>query len=60
MDFLQTTYEAAAALGGWDRDGLECQPGQKGQPRPHEAARTVSTAAAARWSGRMQDRKGVT
>lgn len=55
MDFLQTTYEAAAALGGWDRDGLECQPGQKGQPRPHDAARTVSTAAAASGKVERQD-----
>jgi hypothetical protein len=24
--FLQTTYEAAAELGGWDRSELECDP----------------------------------
>jgi hypothetical protein len=24
--FLQTTYEAAADLGGWDRRALECDP----------------------------------
>jgi len=24
--FLQTTYEAAAELGGWDRSPLECDP----------------------------------
>ena len=23
LEFLQTTYEAAATLGGWDRDALE-------------------------------------
>jgi len=23
---LQTTYEAAAELGGWDRSALECDP----------------------------------
>jgi hypothetical protein len=25
LDFLQTTYEAAATLGRWDRDSLECR-----------------------------------
>jgi Family of unknown function (DUF5996) len=24
--FLQTTYDAAAELGGWDRSALECDP----------------------------------
>jgi hypothetical protein len=24
--FLQSTYEAAAELGGWDRSALECYP----------------------------------
>jgi hypothetical protein len=33
MEFLQTTYEAAADLGGWDRAGLECAEGEPGQPR---------------------------
>ena len=31
--FLQSTYEAAAALGNWDRT-LECAPGEKGKPLP--------------------------
>ena len=26
LDFLQTTYEAAAEVGGWDRDALEMRP----------------------------------
>ena len=26
LDFLQSTYEAAADLGGWDRDALEMRP----------------------------------
>jgi hypothetical protein len=26
LDFLQTTYEAAASLSKWDRDSLECDP----------------------------------
>jgi len=34
MDFLQTTYEAAAELGGWDRSALECATGEPGRPRP--------------------------
>jgi hypothetical protein len=33
MDFLQTTYEAAATKGGWDRAALECEPGLPGTPR---------------------------
>lgn len=34
MDFLASTYEAAADLGAWDRDGLECAIGIPGKPRP--------------------------
>ncbi|NIJ21473.1 hypothetical protein FHS95_003176 [Sphingomonas naasensis] len=33
LDFLQSTYEAAATLGGWDRAALECAPGEKRKPR---------------------------
>jgi len=33
LDFLQSTYEAAADLGHWDRAALECAPGALGQPR---------------------------
>ena len=33
MAFLQSTYKAAADLGRWDRSSLECQIGQRGQPR---------------------------
>lgn len=47
MAFLQSTYEATAELGGWDRDGLECLPGRKGQPRAHDAAQTAPTSTAA-------------
>jgi hypothetical protein len=31
--FLQSTYEAAADLGGWDRAALECAPGEPRVPR---------------------------
>lgn len=34
MSFLQSTYEAAADLGGWDRGDLECPLGRPGVPRP--------------------------
>lgn len=34
LDFLQTTYEAAAKAGNWDRAGLECPQGKAGVPRP--------------------------
>ena len=32
-EFLQTTYDAAADLGRWDRAALECPLGEPGQPR---------------------------
>jgi hypothetical protein len=34
MEFLQTTYNAAADLGRWDRAMLECPSGEPGRPRP--------------------------
>jgi Family of unknown function (DUF5996) len=30
LDFLQSTYEAAANAAAWDRDALECPSGQPG------------------------------
>jgi hypothetical protein len=33
MEFLQSTYEAAADLGKWDRAALECGLGEPGKPR---------------------------
>jgi Family of unknown function (DUF5996) len=33
MDFLSSTYEAAASLGKWDRAALECAIGVPGRPR---------------------------
>ncbi len=33
LDFLQSTYDAAADLGRWDRDALECPLGRAGRPR---------------------------
>ena len=34
LDFLSTTYAAAADAGGWDRAALECPFGMPGQVRP--------------------------
>jgi Family of unknown function (DUF5996) len=34
MDFLESTYRAAADLGGWDREALECPRGEPRRPRP--------------------------
>lgn len=34
MAFLESTYEAAAGLGGWDREALECAMGLPRRPRP--------------------------
>lgn len=33
LAFLQSTYEAAADLAGWDRAALECEEGELGRPR---------------------------
>jgi uncharacterized protein DUF5996 len=33
LDFLHSTYEAAANAANWDRDALECDPGQPGVVR---------------------------
>jgi len=33
LEFLQSTYEAAADLGGWNRAELECAFGEPGVPR---------------------------
>lgn len=48
LAFLVSTYEAAADLGGWDRDLLECMHGRPGQVRPLHAElpkkATLSTA----------------
>jgi hypothetical protein len=33
MEFLQSTYDAAADLGHWDRKALECALGEKGKVR---------------------------
>ena len=33
LDFLQTTYEAAAEHGGWDRHALEDDPARRASPR---------------------------
>ncbi len=34
LGFLETTYDAAARLGNWDRAALECTRGRIGVPRP--------------------------
>jgi hypothetical protein len=34
LAFLQSTYEAAANTAKWDREALECPPGQPGVVRP--------------------------
>ena len=33
LDFLQSSYEAAANAAKWDRDALECDPGKPGVVR---------------------------
>lgn len=45
MAFLVSTYEAAASLGGWDRELLECAQGRPRQVRASDAALTGSARA---------------
>ena len=47
MAFLVSTYEAAADLGGWDRDLLECAPGRPRQVRPADASKASSAPVVA-------------
>lgn len=46
LAFLTSTYEAAADLGGWDRDLLECAPGKPRKVRPHDAERSEAKSPA--------------
>jgi hypothetical protein len=39
LEFLTSTYDAAADLGEWGRDLLECAQGQPGRVRPADPAR---------------------
>ena len=45
MAFLESTYRAAADLGGWDRDALECPIGEPLRPRrvaaPSKSPQTI-------------------
>jgi hypothetical protein len=45
LEFLRTTYSAAADLAGWDRENLECPEGRAGQPRPLRHPAEVSRAS---------------
>ncbi len=45
MDFLVSTYDAAADLGDWDRDLLECTQGQPRRVRPPSALQGPGAAA---------------
>jgi predicted GNAT family acetyltransferase len=45
MAFLITTYEAAADLGGWDRDLLECSSGLPRKVRTPDAERPKDSSA---------------
>jgi predicted GNAT family acetyltransferase len=44
MAFLVSTYEAAADLGGWDREMLDCPAGRPGQVRPSDVAPSKAPA----------------
>ncbi len=53
LDFLQSTYEAAANAAKWDRDALECAPGRPG------VVRQVDRRHALRPLAIEQDRRAV-
>jgi predicted GNAT family acetyltransferase len=55
MAFLVSTYEAAADLGGWDRDLLECD---HGHPRQVRAPNAAPTTAASRTDGTVEREDG--
>jgi predicted GNAT family acetyltransferase len=57
MAFLVSTYEAAADLGGWDRDLLECDHGEPRKVRAPDAA--VVTAAADAEDGQVEREDGA-
>jgi hypothetical protein len=42
MEFLRSTYEAAADLGRWDRAALECALGEVGRPWPAYARNKIA------------------
>jgi Family of unknown function (DUF5996) len=43
LGFLECTYDAAARLGNWDRQALECTRGHPGVPRPLAPQNASST-----------------
>ena len=55
MAFLVSTYEAAADLGGWDRDLLECAQGQPRQVRPPDAGSAFESSAAGEGTVERED-----
>ena len=44
LAFLESTYDAAARLGKWDRDLLECGDGRPGEVRPPDAKEITQEA----------------
>ncbi len=57
LAFLVSTYEAAADLGGWDRELLECIPGKPLQVRPPDPERQSPATSPA--DGAVQREDGV-
>lgn len=56
LAFLVSTYEAAADLGAWDRDRLECALGRPGVVRPPSPARqSIAGGTVAREDGARPD-----
>jgi hypothetical protein len=51
LAFLVSTYEAAANLGGWDRDLLDCTLGRRGMARTPDADRPKKAASSVKRGG---------
>ncbi|RVG72508.1 DUF5996 family protein [Sinorhizobium meliloti] len=61
LSFLASTYEAAAELGGWERDLLECSHGERGKvralkARPPQAAPSAVAGEVEREDGASKGR----
>jgi hypothetical protein len=46
--FLESTYNAAADFGGWDREALECPMGEPLRPRPLNIRNSRTSGSSAR------------
>lgn len=58
LAFLQSTYDAAADLAGWDRAALECAPGEPRRVRPVHDAPAEALPRAPKRDGEVEHEAG--